>query len=61
MHIGGIQKTGTDEPISKKGVPGGSEVKASASNVGTEMQKWKTNMWATKRGRRQWDELGDWD
>ena len=48
MHINGIQKNGTDEPVCK-------------AEIETQMQRtniW-TLMWEIMRGWR--DELGDWD
>ena len=50
MHICGIQKNGTDEPVCK-------------AEIETQMQR--TNVW-TPRGEGEegwwwWDELGDWD
>ena len=48
VHICGIQKNGTDEPVCK-------------AEIETQMQR--TNVW-TPRGESRdggWDELGDWD
>ena len=46
MHICGIQKNGTDEPICK---------------AETEAQIQKTDVWTPKWGGRASDVLGDWD
>ena len=44
--ICGIQKNGTDELIGK-------------AEIESQMQR--TNLWLPRRGRGEWDELGDWD
>ena len=46
MHICGIQKNGTDEPICKAEI---------------ETQIWRTNVWTSQSESREWGRLGDWD
>ena len=45
MHIRGIQKNVTDEPICRAEI---------------EMQTQRMDLW-TWGAREEWDELGDWD
>ena len=46
MHICGIQKNGTDEPVCKAEI---------------EIQMQRTNVWTPRGENGGWDELGDWD
>ena len=45
MHVCGIQKNGTDEPVCK------AEIETDVENKQMD----------TKGGKGRWDELGDWD